>query len=330
METNTRYGWGRRTALAAATAGAGTAAVAWAAPGGALGTNEPVQVTQGASATAYRSIARSVANDWPAWAGPVLEAASEATLLLLALLLAWAGWGALRRRDVPGLAGTGLAAAGTVAAYALSEALKLVVDEERPCRVLAGAPAVAACPTAGDWSFPSNHATLAVALAVGVTLVRPRLAAAALPVAAAAALLRVLVGVHYPHDVLAGAALGATAVVACWILLLPLAVRPVSALLAGRLLRSRPGLVREHRRGGPVVDAEAGEDGADVGLHRPLGQVQAARDPAVGHPAAEEAEHVPFAVGQGVDPGAGRRAAGRPGARAVGREMGDDPGRDLR
>ncbi|MGW7331676.1 phosphatase PAP2 family protein, partial [Streptomyces sp. NPDC054840] len=209
MESNTRYGWARRPALAAATAGAATAAVTWAAPGGALGTNEPVHVTRGVSATAYRSLARSVAGDWPAWAGTALEAASEGTLLLLALLLVRAGLSALRRRDVPGLAAVALVAAGTVVAYSLSEALKLLVDEERPCRAVAGALAVAPCPAPGDWSFPSNHATLAAALAVGVTLVRPRLAALALPVAAAAALLRVLVGVHYPHDVVAGAGRGA-------------------------------------------------------------------------------------------------------------------------
>ncbi|MER7824087.1 phosphatase PAP2 family protein [Streptomyces sp. NPDC096097] len=206
MESNTRYGWTRRLPLAAATAGAGAAAVTWAAPGGAPGSDEPVHVVRGASATAYRSLAGSVAHDLPAWAGTALEAASEGTLLLLGLLLLLAGLSALRRHDVPGLAGVALAAAGAVVAYALSEAVKLLIDEERPCRAVAGALAVAPCPAPGDWSFPSNHATLAAAPAVGVTLVRPRGAALALPVAAAAALLRVLVGVHYPHDVLAGAA----------------------------------------------------------------------------------------------------------------------------
>lgn len=334
MESNTRYGWARRLPLAGATAGTGAAAVAWAAPGGALGTNEPVRVTEGASATVYRSLARSVAGDWPAWAGTALEAASEGTLVLLVLLLFAAGLCSLRRRDAPGLAGVTLAAAGTVAAYALSQALKLLVDEERPCRAVAGALAVAPCPAPGDWSFPSNHATLAAALAVGVTLVRPRLAALALPVAVAAALLRVLVGVHYPHDVLAGAALGAGAVLTARILLLPATGRAASALLVrsparGRR-RDRAGLVGDHRRRGPVVDAEAGEDRADVGLHRSFGQVQAARDLPVGQSAAQEAQHVPFPRGQRVDAGAGRGTAARAGAGAVGREMGDDPGRDLR
>ncbi|HSX99979.1 MAG TPA: phosphatase PAP2 family protein, partial [Streptomyces sp.] len=65
---------------------------------------------------------------------------------------------------------------GTVAAYAVSEAVKLVVDEERPCLALrTGADLIAECPGAGDWSFPSNHATLAAGMAVGMAVLRPRL-----------------------------------------------------------------------------------------------------------------------------------------------------------
>ncbi|MFE1499825.1 phosphatase PAP2 family protein, partial [Streptomyces albidoflavus] len=233
MDSIKRYRWGRRLPMAVASAGVGAAAVVWLAPGGVLGTNEPVHVTAGFSVRAYRALTGSVA-DGPPWAETVLEAASEGTLLFLGLLLAWVGWSALRRRDREGLAGMAVAAAGTVVAYGISEALKLLVDEQRPCRALPGVVALAPCPAPGDWSFPSNHATLAVALAVGVVLIRPRLAALALPVAGAAALLRVLVGVHYPHDVLAGAALGATAVVTVRLLVLPIALRAVSAFLVGQ------------------------------------------------------------------------------------------------
>ncbi|MEV6575673.1 phosphatase PAP2 family protein [Streptomyces sp. NPDC051577] len=199
----------------------------------------------------------------PSWAGTALEAAGEGTLLFLGLLLAWVGWTALRRRDVSGLAGVAVTAAGTVVAYGLSEAIKLLVDEERPCRALPGVAALAPCPEPGDWSFPSNHATLAIALAVGVTLARPRLATLVLPVAGAAALLRVLVGVHYPHDVLAATVLGATAVVTVRLLVQPIAVRAVSAFLVRQPVgrhRDHAGLVRDHGGRGPVVDAEAGED----------------------------------------------------------------------
>ncbi|MCP3767628.1 phosphatase PAP2 family protein [Streptomyces sp. MAR25Y5] len=111
---------------------------------------------------------------------------------------------------------------GTVAAYAVSEAVKLVVDEERPCRALrTGADLVAECPGAGDWSFRSNHATPAAGLAVGLAVLWPRLAAITLPPAGAVALLRVPVGVHYPHDVLAGALLGGAVVAAVLLALMP-------------------------------------------------------------------------------------------------------------
>lgn len=124
-----------------------------------------------------------------------------------------------------------LAGVGTGVAYAVSEALKLVVDEERPCRAVRGVEAVADCPGVGDWSFPSNHATLAAALAVGLVVLRPRLTAVALPLAAVVAVARVAAGVHYPHDVLAGAALGAAVATAALWSAAPTAARTVAALL---------------------------------------------------------------------------------------------------
>ncbi|MGC4746799.1 phosphatase PAP2 family protein [Micromonospora sp. DT201] len=146
-------------------------------------------------------------------------------------MLVWLCWTAVRRRDAAGAAGAVVIGVGTVAAYAISEALKLVVDEERPCRALRGVAAIAECPVAGDWSFPSNHATLAAALAVGLTVLRPRLAFVTLPLAGAAALLRVLVGVHYPHDVFAGAILGGTVAAAVLLAVMPLAVLATSVLV---------------------------------------------------------------------------------------------------
>lgn len=57
-------------------------------------------------------------------------------------------------------------------------------------------------------SFPSGHAASAAAFATGVTLESKGWGAVVAPVAASVALSRVYTGVHYPSDVLVGAALG--------------------------------------------------------------------------------------------------------------------------
>ncbi len=62
-----------------------------------------------------------------------------------------------------------------------------------------------------DSSFPSDHATASFGMAVGVLLYRARIGLLALAIAAVIAFSRVYVGVHYPADVLAGAAIGTAA-----------------------------------------------------------------------------------------------------------------------
>jgi undecaprenyl-diphosphatase len=95
-------------------------------------------------------------------------------------------------------------AAGTVAAtYALNTAIKLVVRRRRP--LLAGLPPLTVTPT--KFSFPSAHASTSFAAA----LLYSRLgvdAPALYALASGLSLSRLYLGVHYPSDVLAGAALG--------------------------------------------------------------------------------------------------------------------------
>lgn len=60
-------------------------------------------------------------------------------------------------------------------------------------------------------SFPSGHAASAAAFATGVALESPAWGAVVAPIAFSVAASRVYTGVHFPSDVLAGAALGACA-----------------------------------------------------------------------------------------------------------------------
>ncbi|HET6690416.1 MAG TPA: phosphatase PAP2 family protein [Miltoncostaeaceae bacterium] len=65
-----------------------------------------------------------------------------------------------------------------------------------------------------DPSFPSDHAAASFAIAVSVLLVSRRAGAAFLVAAAAISVTRVLVGLHYPGDVLGGALVGTAAALA--------------------------------------------------------------------------------------------------------------------
>lgn len=125
--------------------------------------------------------------------------------LFLFLLLAAIG---LRRRAetwralwVPG---------AMVTAFVVSSVVKMGFGERRPCRTLPGVGhIVSACPALNDYSFPSNHAVLAGAATVAIWLLNRRLGVVAAVNAVVIAASRVYIGVHYPHDVVAGLLLGA-------------------------------------------------------------------------------------------------------------------------
>ncbi|MFE4538895.1 phosphatase PAP2 family protein [Streptomyces scopuliridis] len=179
-----------------------------------------------ATSDLYRDIT-DFARTTPSWFQHLAELWTEAGLLLFGVLFIAVWWSA-RPAGARAVAVAVLAPLATAVAYVCSELTKSALTEERPCRAVAGAGAsLIPCPPVGDWSFPSNHATIAGAAAITLAVARPVLAYLTVPMALLMAFSRVFVGVHYPHDVAVGLVFGG--VVATVVVLA--AARPVGALV---------------------------------------------------------------------------------------------------
>ncbi|TDD33066.1 phosphatase PAP2 family protein [Nonomuraea terrae] len=167
----------------------------------------------------------------PEWLHTLAEVGTDGGLFLFAALFAVAALRAWRgpARDLA------LVVAGPVGitlAYLVSEVVKVFVREERPCR--GGVATIAACPPSADWSFPSNHTVIAAGAAATLVLAWRGLAWLVFPLAALIAFSRVFIGVHYPHDVVAGFLLG-VGLAPLFTLLLVGAVTPAVRLARTRL-----------------------------------------------------------------------------------------------
>jgi undecaprenyl-diphosphatase len=91
---------------------------------------------------------------------------------------------------------------------ALYKSLKSRLVRERPYISLAGV--VAGTKALDRYSFPSGHTLHAVSFTVLATTSFPMLSVLLVPFAVLVAASRVVLGLHYPSDVLAGAAIGAS------------------------------------------------------------------------------------------------------------------------
>ena len=180
------------------------------------------------------------------WAHAPVRAYATGGIVVFAALLAAGLLVGRARGDAHLLAGVLAAGAGAVVALGANQLIGHAVNRARP---------YAAIPTihplvarTADFSFPSDHAAVAGAVAAGLWLSHPRLGKIAAAAAVALALARVYVGAHYPGDVVAGLAVGALAALAAHRLLVAPLARALALLArtrAGAFLIGRSPVVRQ-------------------------------------------------------------------------------------
>lgn len=136
------------------------------------------------------------------------EALFIATLAVVFLAARGAAHAAWRRASVAAVLSAGLGlAVGKVISELVDRARPFVADPHG-VHLFSG--------HAADPGFPSDHATAAFAIAMAIFLRKRAWGVVALVLAAVLSVGRVALGVHYPSDVLAGAALGSAAALALW------------------------------------------------------------------------------------------------------------------
>ncbi|MGW0754898.1 phosphatase PAP2 family protein [Streptomyces sp. NPDC002814] len=163
-----------------------------------------------------------LAKDAPRWFDRGVEFLGEFGLLIAMVLLVLWCWWAVRRRGGEDAAASVAAlvwaplAAGI--AVLVNVPIRGFVERRRPFLDHQGLDVLVDGKT--DFSFVSDHATIAMAMGVGLFVANRKFGVAGIVLAFVEGYCRVLMGVHYPTDVVGGFALG-TAVV---LLLSPLAM----------------------------------------------------------------------------------------------------------
>lgn len=183
-----------------------------------------------------------LAVDAPHWFDRVMEWTGEyGTIFALAALMLWCWWGVRKREDGPS-AVAGLVWAPLAAGLALLVNIPIRSFVERPRPFLDHKGLEVLVDGKTDYSFVSDHSTMAMAIAVGIFVAHRRFGLVAIALAVLAGFCRIYMGVHYPTDVIGGFALG-TAVA---LLLAPPAMamlnpltRTVADSRAGWLVRAR-------------------------------------------------------------------------------------------
>jgi undecaprenyl-diphosphatase len=169
--------------------------------------------------------------------------------LALVLLVLWC-WRGVRRQDEAAAAESFAALVWTPLAAGIAllvnVPLRQFVGRSRPFQEHSGLVVIEPATGSGGFSFVSDHATLAMALAAGVFLANRRLGLIGIGLALADGATRVFMGVHYPTDVIGGFALGAAVV----LLLAPVAIALLRPVV--RAVAKVPRLAPLVRAGGPA------------------------------------------------------------------------------
>ncbi len=166
------------------------------------------------------------------WAHGFMEAyALWLGLVVLAVITILAFLWARRRGRVEGVVAAVLAGLSAVIVLGINHFVSRAVARMRPCHALHHVTVLLGC--ASDYSFPSDHAVIAGALAMGLLLFDLRIGLLATLFALFLAFARVYVGVHYPGDVVAGLLIGAAIAVIMWVVL-----RRPAVALTRRLART--------------------------------------------------------------------------------------------
>lgn len=142
------------------------------------------------------------------------------------LLVSW--WWSRRESDLRQVTAALWAPVGTLVALGVNQLLVAAFAEPRPYTVLPHAFVLAS--RSSDYSFPSDHAVMAGAVAAGVLLAHRRLGLVTAALALLMAFTRVYIGAHFPIDVAVGLLVGAAVSVVCYQPARPVGVRLVALL----------------------------------------------------------------------------------------------------
>ncbi|MEI7030982.1 phosphatase PAP2 family protein [Streptomyces pratensis] len=203
----------------------------------------------------------------PTWFDRVMEFVGEYGIMFGLVLVGLWCWWSMRKR---GTAEDAVTAAAAIVWAPLAAAIAILVnipirgfvERPRPFNDHEGLEVLIHGKT--DYSFVSDHSTLAMAIAVGIFVANRKFGFVALGLAFFAGFSRIYMGVHYPTDVIGGFALG-TAVV---LLLAPPAMALLTPLMAAVSRSERVGWFVRCRKAAAACADEQGE-AMDIPQSRP-------------------------------------------------------------